>query len=72
MALTITISAVTGSTPYQVYVCQGDGTGCLYIAQTSTIPYTFEIPPPIDTSTSYMVKIIDAAGCIITSTQTST
>ena len=69
MALTITITSVTGSTPYQVYLCQGDGTGCIYVTQTSTIPYTFVIPPPVDTATSYMVKIVDAAGCIITSTQ---
>jgi hypothetical protein len=69
MALTITISSITGTSPYNVYLCEGDGTGCFYINQISSTPYTFDIPAPYDTSTSYMVKIVDAVGCIITSTQ---
>lgn len=68
MALEITISAVSGSSPYDVYLCEIDGTGCFYVETTSTIPYTFVIPPPYDTSLGYMVKIIDAEGCVITNT----
>jgi hypothetical protein len=69
MALTITISAVTGVTPYDVYICQEDGTGCFFIDEISSVPYTFDIPAPYDTSLSYMIKIVDSEGCIITATQ---
>ena len=68
MGITITINAVTGSTPYNVYICQGDGTGCFYIGESSTIPYTFDIPTPYNLSFDYMVKIVDAEGCVITNT----
>lgn len=69
MALTITISAVTGVSPYDVYICQGDGTGCFFIDEITSVPYTFDIPVPYDTALAYMVKIVDAEGCIITATQ---
>lgn len=69
MRLTINITAVTGSSPYDIYICQSGGTGCFYIDTTNTIPYEFQIPVPYDTSTSYMVKIIDGEGCVITNTQ---
>lgn len=69
MGLTINISAVTGSSPFDIYVCQADGTGCFFIDTTSVIPYEFDIPVPYNTSTEYMVKIIDAEGCQITNTQ---
>ena len=69
MALTITIGGITGLSPYNVYICQGDGTGCFYINQINSTPYTFDIPTPYDSSLEYMVKVVDAVGCVITSTK---
>jgi len=69
MALSITISSITGTSPFEIYICQSDGTGCFYINDTSTVPYTFDIPSPYDTSVSYMVKVVDAEGCVITGTK---
>lgn len=66
MGVLVTINSVTGQTPYDVYICQNDGSGCFYIARTSTIPYNFEIPAPYDNANSYMLKIVDADGCVIT------
>ena len=66
MAIKVTINNVTGQTPYDIYICHGNGTGCFYMATTSTIPYTFDIPEPYDSSTQYMVKIIDDNACVIT------
>ena len=66
MGLTVNISSVSGVTPYQVFLCQPDGTGCIYIDETSVIPFQFNIPAPYDQSVSYMVKIIDGEGCTIT------
>lgn len=66
MAVQVTISSITGSSPYDIYICQSGGTGCFYITTTSTVPYVFDIPTPYNTSTSYMLKVIDANNCIIT------
>jgi hypothetical protein len=68
MGLNLTISSITGQSPYEVYLCQVDGTGCFYINEITSTPYSFIIPPPYDTSTQYMIKIIDDFGCIITGT----
>lgn len=65
MPLTVSITNITGQSPYDVYICQPTGTNCFYMARTSTVPYSFIIPPPYDQSTSYMLKIIDAQNCII-------
>ena len=66
MALQVTINDITGVTPYDIYICQSDGTGCFYMATTSTVPYIFDIPVPYDTSIEYMLKVVDNNGCVIT------
>lgn len=63
MAVQVTINGITGTSPYDIYICQSGGTGCFYITTTSTIPYVFDIPAPNDTSLSYMLKIKDGQGC---------
>lgn len=69
MAIQVNISNVTGQSPYDVYVCQSDGSNCFYITTISSIPYTFNIPAPYNTSTSYMLKLIDSNGCVISAVQ---
>ena len=66
MTLQVTIYDITGQTPYDIYICQGDGTGCFYMATISTVPYVFDIPSPYNSSTQYMLKVIDNNGCVIT------
>lgn len=74
MAVQVTISNITGITlpPYDVYICQSGGTGCFYISTITTgdLPYVFDIPAPNNTSTSYMLKLVDANNCQITGTTT--
>jgi hypothetical protein len=65
MALQVTINDITGQTPYDIYICQSDGTGCFYMATITTTPYVFDIPPPYDTSIEYMLKVVDNNGCVI-------
>jgi hypothetical protein len=65
MAVQVTITNITGSSPYDIFVCQPNGSSCFYITTTSTIPYVFNIPEPYNTSSSYMLKIIDNQNCII-------
>lgn len=70
MAVQVTINDISGQTPYDIYVCQVDGSGCFYISTItdSSFPYVFDIPAPNDTSANYMIKAIDANGCIISGT----
>lgn len=70
MAVQVTINDISGQTPYDIYVCQVDGSGCFYISTItdSSFPYVFDIPAPNDTSANYMIKVIDANNCIISGT----
>jgi hypothetical protein len=65
MAVQVTISAITGQSPYDVYICQPNGNGCFYVNTISTTPYVFDIPQPYNTGLAYMLKIIDSQNCII-------
>lgn len=65
MSVQVTINSITGTSPYDVYICQPNGSGCFYIDTTSTVPYQFAIPEPFDTGLAYMLKVIDSQNCII-------
>ena len=65
MALEVFIYNITGTSPYDIYICQSGGTGCFYIETLFGGSTNFIIPPPYDQSSSYMVKVIDANGCVI-------
>lgn len=66
MAVQVTINSITGQSPYDVYICQSNGTGCFYISTITSLPYVFDIPEPYNTSTSYQLKVIDSNNCVIT------
>jgi hypothetical protein len=66
MAIQVTISSITGQSPYDIYICQTGGTSCFYMTTISSVPYIFDIPAPYNTSEAYMLKVIDNNGCIIT------
>ena len=66
MAIQVTISSITGQSPYDIYICQTGGTSCFYMTTISSVPYIFDIPAPYNTSDAYMLKIIDNNGCVIT------
>jgi hypothetical protein len=70
MAVQVTISSITGQSPYDVYICQSSGSGCFYITTITTTPYVFDIPSPYDTSSSYMLKVVDANNCTISGVET--
>jgi hypothetical protein len=72
MAIKVTISNITGATPYDIYICQPDGTSCFYINTITSLelPYQFDIPVPYDTASQYMLKVVDNNDCVITGTTT--
>lgn len=68
MPTTITVNNITGSTPYDVYICLSGGSPCYYIASINSgdLPYDFTVPKPIEKFSYYCMKVVDANGCIIT------
>ena len=65
MSVIVEINGITGQSPYNIFICQYDGSGCLFMDTISGTTYQFEIPSPYDVSNSYMLKIIDGNNSII-------
>lgn len=67
MPIQTTIYSLSGTSPFDVYICQFNLTGCFYIDTITSgdIPFTFTIPAPYDTAESYCVKVVDDQGCVI-------
>lgn len=65
MSVEVIINGITGQSPFNIYICQSGGTGCFFMDTITTTSYQFNIPSPYDTSSAYMLKIIDANNCII-------
>jgi hypothetical protein len=66
MPTNITINNVTGTSPYDIYICDNPITICIYITTTSTIPYSFDVPSILDSQNDFTVKIVDNKSCVIT------
>ena len=66
MAVQVTINNIVGQPPYDIYICQSGGMNCFYMTTISSVPYSFDIPAPYNTSSAYMLKVIDNNGCVIT------
>lgn len=66
MAVQITINNITGSSPYNVYVCDTGFTTCIFVATISTTPFTFTVPAPLDSMSDFAVRAVDSNNCSIT------
>jgi hypothetical protein len=65
MSTQVTINSLTGTSPYDVYVCDSNVLNCVYIATISSTPYVFDVPPPLGAQSEICVKVIDINGCEI-------
>jgi hypothetical protein len=67
MGTNITISSITGITPYDVYVCDTGYTTCIYVStiNSGNLPYSFMIPSIFSSLTNFVVKVIDDNDCTI-------
>lgn len=72
MPVQVTLSSLSGTSPFDVYICQLNLTGCFYIDTITSgdIPYVFDIPSPYDIAESYCLKVVDNQGCIISGCST--
>ena len=60
----VTINDISGTTPYNIYLCDNPVTLCVYIDTISTLPYSFEIPTLLTSQDDYTLKVEDDNGCI--------
>lgn len=72
MPTDITINNISGTTPFDVYVCDTGYTSCVYVSTITSgeLPYTFEIPPVYSSLTDFIVKVVDDNNCVVTDTVT--
>lgn len=63
MGSSITITSITGTSPYQVYVCNVLGASCNYVGSATTMPYTVVLPAMYDSAPAVMIKVIDSLNC---------
>lgn len=63
----IVIYGLTGNTPYNIYVCNEDGSSCYWLDNITDgdVPYSFVLPPPFDSIGNYFIKAVDVNDCEI-------
>jgi hypothetical protein len=62
---TIQITGVTGNPPYSISVCDYTYSYCYLVTGSTTIPptFTFDVPSPLENSSSLIIKIVDSNNC---------
>jgi hypothetical protein len=67
MPTEITITSVSGATPFDVYICDDPITLCVYVdtITVSNVPFSFNVPSILDGQTSYNLKVVDNNGCSV-------
>jgi hypothetical protein len=67
MPTQITISGLSGQSPFDVYTCDTGYTTCIYVSTITSgnIPYSFYLPVIMEGMPSVGVRVIDSNNCII-------
>lgn len=67
MPTQITISTLSGSSPFDVYSCDTGYTSCIYVSTITSgqVPYTFDLPFIQEGMAEIGLKVVDNTGCII-------
>jgi hypothetical protein len=65
MSCQIQINSISGTSPFDIYMCDIGLAQCVYLqTETSpTYPIIITYPPTLVGATSFIIKIIDANGC---------
>lgn len=61
----IEITGITGTPPYDIYVCDFTLTYCVLVGSGVTVPpdFIYNLVFPLDSVTSFIIKIIDSNSC---------
>lgn len=67
MPTQITISSLSGLSPFDVYTCDTEYTNCIYISTITSgqVPYSFDLPFIQEGSVEIGLKVVDTNNCII-------
>lgn len=67
MTKIVTITSLTGTPSYDVYLCDNTYNNCMYISTINNIdiPYSFLVTSPYLSLSEVGVKLIDNNGCEI-------
>jgi hypothetical protein len=67
MPTNITISGLTGQSPFDIYICDSGSVVCYFVNTITNgdIPYVFEVPFVFNSLTSFNVRAIDNKDCLI-------
>lgn len=65
MPIDITINNISGSSPYDIYLCDNPVTVCVYIDTITSLPYEFEVPSIMSNENDFNLKIVDNNGCTV-------
>ena len=68
MPSSVQVNNITGTTPFDIYLCMSGGSPCYFITQINNLdlPYNFTVPFPLEGLKYYCIKVIDYDGCVIT------
>ena len=75
MPTQITISSISGLSPYDLYLCDNPITTCIWVdtITSASLPYTFDVPSIMENQTSFNLKVVDDNNCqVITYLDTTT
>lgn len=70
MPTNITLTSVSGLSPFHIYVCDTGFTSCIYVNTVTPIdiPYQVGIPPLFLSLSNVVVKVVDSNDCEIKQT----
>ena len=63
MPNTITITSISGASPFDVYVCDQTISYCYFIQTFAGGSYSFDVPYPLDGANPIVLKVIDTNAC---------
>ena len=59
----LTINSITGTSPFDVYVCDITNTYCFFVSGITTSSFTFTVPTPLNGVEELLLKVVDSTGC---------
>ena len=66
MSTQVTLTSISGTPPYNIWVCDttGNTQTCIYVSTTPDSPYSFILPSEFENVTQFYIKLTDGYGCV--------